>query len=71
LRRRKDAVREAEKLVAIFGSRDVEMAEGFAEDPKVGAGRRERFRRVAHHARRRHEFLKNLDSASRYLEAGA
>jgi hypothetical protein len=69
-RRRGDAVREAEKLVASFGSCGVEMAEGFADDPNVSADRREHFKRVARHARRRHEFLKSPDTASRYLEVG-
>ena len=68
IKRRRNAVREAEALVGHFGRRGVEMAEGFAVDPNVSANRREHFRRVAHHARRRHEFLKSLDTTTRYLE---
>ena len=70
LHRRKAVIREANMLVASFGLRGVEMAKGFADDPNVSAKRREHFRRVARHAWCRHEFLKCLDAASRYLEVG-
>ena len=70
LRRRKAIVREADRLVGAFGLRGVEMAEGFAADPNVSAERRQHFGLVAHHARRRNDFLSSLDTASRYLELG-
>ena len=70
LRRRKAIIREANKLVGAFGQRGVEMAEGFAIDPNVSAERRAHFGLVAHHARRRNDFLSGLDTASRYLELG-
>ena len=37
-------------------------------DPNVSAERRAHFGLVAHHARRRNDFLSSLDTASRYLE---
>ena len=37
-------------------------------DPNVSAERRAHFGQVAHHARRRNDFLSSLDTASRYLE---
>jgi len=46
------------------------MAEGFAVDPNVSAERRELFRKVALHARRRNDFFSSLDTASRYAELG-
>ena len=70
IKRRRNAVREADAHVVYFGQRGVELAEGFAVDPNVSANRREQFRRVARRARRRHEFHWSLDTAARYLEAG-
>ncbi len=63
LRRRKAIICEANKLVGAFGQRGVEMAEGFAMDPNVSAERWAHFGKVAHHARRRNDFLSSLDTA--------
>ncbi len=70
LRRRKAIIHEANRLVGAFGLRGVEMAEGFAADPNVSAERRKHFVLVAHHARRRNDFLSGLDTASCHLELG-
>ena len=70
LRARRAVIREAEILVGSFGARGVAMAEGFAVDPNVSAERRAHFGKVAHHARRRNDFLSSLDTASRYVELG-
>lgn len=68
LQRRRAAIREAGALVWQFGARGVAMAESFAQDPLVGPERREHYRRIARHARRRQAYLESLDTGSRYEE---